>query len=176
MGQNDLRYRLNVPPEDESVLQWLKEQKHPSISLRLLIKEDIQRNGFVDVTCRSVEPAVRRSRDSEFAEDRPKRRTRRTTKKAAETVVPAVPEQVIEVPQEPARHDTAAPVQAEQKAQVELRQPAESEVFPKTAQAAPKAPDNPSSITSLFAGGSAASSRQPLSAASMGLLDMDDEE
>lgn len=172
MGQNDLRYRLNVPPEDESVLQWLKEQKHPSISLRLLIKEDIQRNGFVDVTCRSVEPAVRRSRDSEFAEDRPKRRTRRTTKKAAETVVPAVPEQVIEVPQEPARHDTAAPVQAEQKAQVELRQPAESEVFPKTA---PKASDNPSSITSLFAGGSAASSRQPLSAASMGLLDMDEE-
>lgn len=169
MGQNDLRYRLNVPPEDESVLQWLKEQKHPSISLRLLIKEDIQRNGFVDVTCRSVEPAVRRSRDSEFAEDRPKRRTRRTTKKAAETVVPAVPEQVIEVPQEPARHDTAAPVQAEQKAQVE------SEVFSKTAQAAPKAPGNPSSITSLFAGGSAASSRQPLSAASMGLLDMDEE-
>lgn len=175
MGQNDLRYRLNVPPEDESVLQWLKEQKHPSISLRLLIKEDIQRNGFVDVTCRSVEPAVRRSRDSEFAEDRPKRRTRRTTKKAAETVVPAVPEQVIEVPQEPARHDPAAPVQAEKKAQAELRQPAESEVFPKTAQAAPTAPDNPSSITSLFAGGSAASSRQPLSAASMGLLDMDEE-
>lgn len=176
MGQNDLRYRLNVPPEDESVLQWLEKQKHPSISLRLLIKEDIQRNGFVDVTCRSVEPAVRRSRDSEFAEDRPKRRTRRTTKKAAETVVPAVPEQVIEVPQEPVRHEPAAPVQAEQKAQVELRQPAESEVFPKTAQAAPKAPGNPSSITSLFAGGSAASSRQPLSAASMGLLDMDDEE
>ena len=51
MGQNDLRYRLNVPPEDESVLQWLKEQKHPSISLRLLIKEDIQRNGFVDQQC-----------------------------------------------------------------------------------------------------------------------------
>lgn len=58
-----LRFRLNVPVQDESVVEWIRSQAHLSMSLRLLIKEDISRNGMSDVTCRSV--TVRKARTSE---------------------------------------------------------------------------------------------------------------
>lgn len=36
------------------VREWLAEQDHPSLSLRILIKEDIQRHGLMDATCRMM--------------------------------------------------------------------------------------------------------------------------
>lgn len=57
-----IRYRFTVPAEDTSVQDWLNAQIHLSMSLRLLIKEDIIRNGCTDVTCRSVEQSGKRGR------------------------------------------------------------------------------------------------------------------
>ena len=59
-----LRYRLKVPESDASVIAWMNAQSELSISLRLLIKEDIIRNGFTDVTCRPVGQLPKRGRPS----------------------------------------------------------------------------------------------------------------
>lgn len=56
------RYRLQVPAADESVQKWLAEQINISTSLRQLIRDDIQKNGFTDVTCRAVEQGPKRGR------------------------------------------------------------------------------------------------------------------
>lgn len=56
------RYRISVPAEDLSVQQWLESQINISISMRQLIREDIQKNGYTDVTCRMVEQGPKRGR------------------------------------------------------------------------------------------------------------------
>lgn len=56
------RYRFQVPSEDVTVQEWLAAQINVSTSLRQLIREDIQRNGFTDVTCRAVEQGAKRGR------------------------------------------------------------------------------------------------------------------
>lgn len=58
------RYRLSVPNADTSTLEWLKAQLNISASIRVLIREDIQQNGFTDVTCRTVEQGPKRGRPS----------------------------------------------------------------------------------------------------------------
>lgn len=63
LKDNATRYRFAVPSADESVHKWLEAQLNLSVSLRLLIKEDIIRNGCTDVTCRAVEQQ-RRGRPS----------------------------------------------------------------------------------------------------------------
>ena len=62
MTQNAKRYRFQVPAADESVQEWLAAQINMSNSLRQLIREDIQKNGFTDVTCRAVEQGAKRGR------------------------------------------------------------------------------------------------------------------
>lgn len=62
MTQNAKRYRFQVPAADESVQMWLAGQLNISNSLRQLIREDIQKNGFTDVTCRAVEQGAKRGR------------------------------------------------------------------------------------------------------------------
>lgn len=62
MTQDAKRYRFQVPAADESVQAWLASQINISSSLRLLIREDIQKNGFSDVTCRAVEQGPKRGR------------------------------------------------------------------------------------------------------------------
>ena len=59
-----IRYRFAVPTQDASVHEWLESQMNMSMSLRLLIKEDILRNGCTDVTCRVVEQVPKRGRPS----------------------------------------------------------------------------------------------------------------
>lgn len=62
MTQNAKRYRFQVPAADESVQEWLAAQINISTSLRQLIRDDIQKNGFTDVTCRAVEQGAKRGR------------------------------------------------------------------------------------------------------------------
>lgn len=50
------KYRLSVPQKDASVQKWLDEQINISISIRHLIRKDIEQNGYTDVTCRDIEP------------------------------------------------------------------------------------------------------------------------
>lgn len=56
------RYRLTVPNQDKSVQDWIAEQLNISVSIRQLIREDIQKNGYTDVTCRQVEQGAKRGR------------------------------------------------------------------------------------------------------------------
>lgn len=58
------RYRLSVPEADESTLAWIDAQLNLSYSIRMLIREDIQRNGCTDVSCRAVEQGAKRGRPS----------------------------------------------------------------------------------------------------------------
>ena len=64
-----VRRRLSVPYEDESVIRWLDCQVNMSVSLRSLIREDIRKNGYTDVTCREVVqgPKVGRPSNAEIA-------------------------------------------------------------------------------------------------------------
>ncbi|WP_405824251.1 hypothetical protein OG705_29240 [Streptomyces sp. NBC_00838] len=56
------KLRWTVPAADTSVIEWLNEQRDPSQSLRLLIRESIQRDGYIDVYYKPVEQLPRRGR------------------------------------------------------------------------------------------------------------------
>ncbi|WP_284982376.1 hypothetical protein [Arthrobacter sp. efr-133-TYG-118] len=56
------RLRWSVPAADVSVNEWLDAQASISHSLRLLIRESIERDGFIDVTYRPVKQLPRRGR------------------------------------------------------------------------------------------------------------------
>lgn len=57
-----VRYRLNVPVADDSTQKWMAAQTCPSISIRQLIRQAIERDGYVDAMCSSVEQLPRRGR------------------------------------------------------------------------------------------------------------------
>lgn len=48
------RFRVSVPAADEAVLAWMELQDNQSLSVRLLIRESIERFGYVDVVNRPV--------------------------------------------------------------------------------------------------------------------------
>ncbi|WP_434598286.1 hypothetical protein [Streptomyces sp. A5-4] len=56
------KVRWTVPAADSSVIEWLNEQTDISQSIRLLIRESIQRDGYVDVYYKPVEQLPRRGR------------------------------------------------------------------------------------------------------------------
>lgn len=56
------RRRLTIPQADESSATWYEMQDDPSASVRLLIRESIQRDGYVDVINRPVDRQPRRGR------------------------------------------------------------------------------------------------------------------
>lgn len=64
------RLRWSVPRVDVSTNQWLDTQNDISQSLQLLIRESIQRDGYIDVVNRPIEQLPRRGRppqsESEF--------------------------------------------------------------------------------------------------------------
>ncbi|MEV0443539.1 hypothetical protein AB0I84_10705 [Streptomyces spectabilis] len=56
------KVRWTVPAADTSVIEWLNEQTDISQSIRLLIRESIQRDGYVDVFYKPVDQLPRRGR------------------------------------------------------------------------------------------------------------------
>lgn len=56
------RSRLTVPAADTSCQKWLELQDDHSVSVRLLIRESIERHGYVDVMNRPVDQLPRRGR------------------------------------------------------------------------------------------------------------------
>ena len=56
------RFRVSVPETDESVLAWIGAQSDLSNSVRALIRESIERNGYRDATCYPVVQQPRRGR------------------------------------------------------------------------------------------------------------------
>lgn len=66
------RFRVSVPETDESVLAWIGAQSDLSNSVRALIRESIERNGYRDATCYPVVQHPRRGRppkNTDEAED-----------------------------------------------------------------------------------------------------------
>lgn len=56
------KLRVSIPAADLSVLQWLDAQASLADSLRALIRESIQRDGYIDVAFKPVEQLPRRGR------------------------------------------------------------------------------------------------------------------
>lgn len=56
------RFRVSVPSADQPVLAWLAAQDNVSVSLRLLVREAIERDGYCDVLTRPVTQQPRRGR------------------------------------------------------------------------------------------------------------------
>ncbi|MFD7661326.1 hypothetical protein [Streptomyces sp. NPDC059788] len=56
------KVRWTVPAADTSVIEWLNEQADISQSIRLLIRESIQRDGYIDVFFKPVDQLPRRGR------------------------------------------------------------------------------------------------------------------
>lgn len=63
------RFRVSVPETDESVLAWIGAQSDLSNSVRTLIRESIERNGYRDATCYPVVQQPRRGRPPKNIED-----------------------------------------------------------------------------------------------------------
>lgn len=49
-----IRYRFSVPQKDVSVVEWIQNQSNVSQSIRELIKNQIKKTGYDDVTCQEV--------------------------------------------------------------------------------------------------------------------------
>lgn len=56
------RVRLTVPAADTSVTEWLDLQDDASVSMRYLVRESIEKDGYTDVVNRPVEKQPRRGR------------------------------------------------------------------------------------------------------------------
>lgn len=56
------RKRISVPRADESVLDWWELQHDPGLSIRTLIRAEIERSGYVDAVFRPVSQQPRRGR------------------------------------------------------------------------------------------------------------------
>lgn len=68
--RDDHRFTLKVPQVDESVVEWVSAQHDLSQSLRQLIRDEIQRNGFTDTANRPVAQLPRRGRPpAQYAEE-----------------------------------------------------------------------------------------------------------
>jgi len=48
------RKRISIPKADKSVLAWWASQRDPGLSVRLLVRDEIERSGNSDVAYRPV--------------------------------------------------------------------------------------------------------------------------
>ena len=92
------RFRVSVPETDESVLAWIGAQSDLSNSVRALIRESIERNGYRDATCYPVQQLPRRGRPP------------KNTDEAEDATVPEVIKPVVEPDDEVATTPAVVPV------------------------------------------------------------------
>ena len=94
------RFRVSVPDTDESVLTWIGAQSDLSASVRVLIRESIERNGYRDATCYPVVQQPRRGRPP------------KNTDEAENAIVPEMIKSVVESDDEVAITPAVVPVSA----------------------------------------------------------------
>lgn len=94
------RFRVSVPETDESVLVWIGAQSDLSNSVRALIRESIERNGYRDATCYPVVQQPRRGRPP------------KNTDEAEDATVPEMIKPVVEPDDEVATTSAVVPVSA----------------------------------------------------------------
>lgn len=92
------RFRVSVPETDESVLAWIGAQSDLSNSMRALIRESIERNGYRDATCYPVVQQPRRGRPP------------KNTDEAEDATVPEMIKPVVEPDDEVATTPAVVPV------------------------------------------------------------------
>lgn len=92
------RFRVSVPETDESVLAWIGAQSDLSNSVRALIRESIERNGYRDATCYPVQQQPRRGRPP------------KNTDEAEDAIVPEMIKPVVEPDDEVATTPAVVPV------------------------------------------------------------------
>lgn len=92
------RFRVSVPDADESVLAWIGAQSNFSESVRALIRESIERNGYRDATCYPVVQQPRRGRPP------------KNTDEAEDATVPEMIKPVVEPDDEVATTPAAVPM------------------------------------------------------------------
>lgn len=92
------RFRVSVPETDESVLAWIGAQSDLSNSVRALIRESIERNGYRDATCYPVVQQPRRGRPP------------KNTDEAEDATVPEMIKPVVEPDDEVATTPAVVPV------------------------------------------------------------------
>lgn len=92
------RFRVSVPDADESVLAWIGAQSNFSESVRALIRESIERNGYRDATCYPVVQQPRRGRPP------------KNTDEAEDATVPEMIKPVVEPDDEVATTPAVVPV------------------------------------------------------------------
>ena len=92
------RFRVSVPDADESVLAWIGAQSNFSESVRALIRESIERNGYRDATCYPVVQQPRRGRPP------------KNTDEAEDATVPEMIKLVVEPDDKVATTPAAAPM------------------------------------------------------------------
>lgn len=92
------RFRVSVPETDESVLAWIGAQSDLSNSVRSLIRESIERNGYRDATCYPVVQQPRRGRPP------------KNTDEAEDAIVPEMIKPVVEPDDEVATTPAVVPV------------------------------------------------------------------
>lgn len=63
------RFRVNVPAADEAVLAWMALQDNHSLSVRMLIRESIERHGYIDVVNKPVDQLPKRGRPTATEEE-----------------------------------------------------------------------------------------------------------
>lgn len=63
------RFRVSVPAADEAVVAWMELQDNPSLSVRMLIRESIERQGYIDIVNRPVSQLPRRGHPAGSAEE-----------------------------------------------------------------------------------------------------------
>lgn len=63
------RFRVSVPAADEAVLAWIGMQDNHSQSIRMLIRESIERHGYIDVVNRPVAQLPKRGRPATQGDD-----------------------------------------------------------------------------------------------------------
>lgn len=94
------RFRVSVPETDESVLAWIGAQSDLSNSMRALIRESIERNGYRDATCYPVVQQPRRGRPP------------KNTDEVEDATVPEMIKPVVEPDDEVATTPAVVPVSA----------------------------------------------------------------
>lgn len=92
------RFRVSVPETDESVLAWIGAQSDLSNSVRALIRESIERNGYRDATCYPVVQQPRRGRPP------------KNTDEAEDATAPEMIKPVVELDDEAATTPAVVPV------------------------------------------------------------------
>ncbi|MDO0916558.1 hypothetical protein QQM39_38780 [Streptomyces sp. DT2A-34] len=133
-----------MPAADTSVIEWLDQQENISQSLRLLIRESIQRDGYVDVYYKPVEQLPRRGRPPLESTEQHEDDEATTDRRPAARPVQPQPQPVV-TDQADAVVEKTAPAPVAQPEPV----PAPVETAEEPAASAPSAPPEPPKQASI---------------------------